>query len=84
MQALILAPRVRKFNLEDMTDVVILRGKIAVAAINLHRTRIYALDQDSRDHPETVPTKLILTRIGNCSVNPSMIQIFYFAHQRDG
>jgi hypothetical protein len=39
---------------ENKTDVVILRGKIAIAAVDFHKTRIYALDQDSDDRPETV------------------------------
>ncbi len=40
--------------MENKTDVVILRGKIAVVVVDFHKTRIYALDQDSRDRPETV------------------------------
>ncbi len=40
--------------MENKTDVVILRGKIAVAAVDFQKTRIYALDQDSRDRPEIV------------------------------
>ena len=46
--------RVKKFSVENKTDVVILRGKIAIAAVDFHKTRIYALDQDSDDRPETV------------------------------
>ena len=40
--------------MENKTDVVILRGKIAIAAVDFHKTRIYSLDQDSDDRPETV------------------------------
>jgi hypothetical protein len=40
--------------MENKTDVVDLHGKIAVAAVDFHSTRIYALDQDSHDRPETV------------------------------
>ena len=37
--------------MENKTDVVDLHGKIAVAAVDFHSTRIYALDQDSHDRP---------------------------------
>ena len=40
--------------MENKTDVVDLHGKIAVAAVDFHSTRTYALDQDSHDRPETV------------------------------
>lgn len=39
---------------KDITDAIDLEGRIAVAAVDFHRTRIYALDSPDHSAPEKV------------------------------
>lgn len=38
----------------DITDAVDVSGKLAIAAVDFHQTRIYALDMDPKARPESV------------------------------
>jgi len=38
----------------DITDAIDLNGKLAIAAVDFHTTRIYAIDMDPKSRPETV------------------------------